>query len=46
MILELAVKANYSYINTYNKQDFQNVDKFDVKLTTAKEFLQIIEELP
>ncbi|MEX2603855.1 MAG: putative toxin-antitoxin system toxin component, PIN family [Gracilimonas sp.] len=46
MILELAVRANCKYIVTYNKADFQGVDKFDIKLVTAKEFLQIIQELP
>ncbi|SMO46834.1 putative toxin-antitoxin system toxin component, PIN family [Gracilimonas mengyeensis] len=46
MVLELAVRANCKYIVTYNKTDFQGVDKFGVKLATAKEFLQIIEELP
>lgn len=45
MILELAVRANCKYIVTYNKTDFQGVDKFDIKLATAKEFLQIIQEL-
>ena len=46
MILELAVRANCKYIVTYNNADFQGVDKFDIKLATAKEFLQIIQELP
>jgi len=46
MILELAVRANYKYIVTYNKADFQGVEKFDIKLVTAKEFLQFIKELP
>ncbi|MEX0724179.1 MAG: putative toxin-antitoxin system toxin component, PIN family [Gracilimonas sp.] len=46
MILELAVRANCEYIVTYNKADFKGVDKFDIKLATAKEFLQIIQELP
>lgn len=46
MILELAVRANCKYIVTYNKADFQGVDKFDIELVTAKEFLQIIQELP
>lgn len=45
MFLELAVGANCKYIVTYNKADFQGVDKFDIKLATAKEFLQIIKEL-
>jgi len=46
MILELAVRANCKYIVTYNKADFQGVDTFDIELVTAKEFLQIIQELP
>lgn len=46
MILELAVRAGCQYIVTYNKQDFQDVDKFGIQLATAKEFLQIIKELP
>lgn len=46
MILELAVRADCQYIVTYNKQDFQGVDKFGIQLATAKEFLQIIKELP
>lgn len=46
MILELAVRANCNYIVTYNKADFKGVDTFDIKLATAKEFLQIIQELP
>lgn len=45
MLLELAVKANCQYIVTYNKRDFRGVGKFGIKLVTAKEFLQIIEEL-
>lgn len=46
LILELAVKANCSYIVTYNKQDFEGVDAFGVKVVDAREFLQIIGELP
>lgn len=46
MILELAVRAGCHYIITYNKSDFQGVEKFDLKLATAKEFLQHINELP
>lgn len=46
MILELAVRANCKYIVTYKKTDFQGVNKFDIKPVTAKEFLQIIRELP
>lgn len=46
MILELAIRANCKYIVTNNKADFKGVDKFDIELATAKEFLQIIQELP
>lgn len=46
LILELAVKARCSYIVTYNKQDFVGVDAFGIKLVDAREFLQIIGELP
>lgn len=46
MILELAVRAGCRYIVTYNKRDFKGVDQFGIELATAKEFLQIINELP
>lgn len=46
MILELAVSTGCQYIITYNKQDFQGVNKFGIHLVTAKEFLQTIKELP
>lgn len=45
MILELAVRAGCQYIVTYNKRDFEGVDKFGIQLATAKEFLQIIKDL-
>ncbi len=46
MILEVAVGSQCQYIVTYNKQDFQGVERFGIELVTAKEFLKIIEELP
>jgi predicted nucleic acid-binding protein len=46
MILELAVKAKCSCIVTYNKQDFEGVDAFGIKIVNAREFLQIPGELP
>lgn len=46
MILELAVKAQCDYIITYNKRDFEGLQRFDIALADAKEFLQIIGELP
>lgn len=46
MILELAVGSQSQYIVTYNKQDFQGVERFGIEVVTAKEFLGIIKELP
>lgn len=46
MILELAVRAGCQYIVTYNKRDFEGVNQFGIKPVTAKEFLQIIKEIP
>lgn len=45
MILELAVRAGCEYIITYKKNDFSGIEKFDIRLATAKEFLQHIDEL-
>lgn len=46
MILELAVRAACQYIVTYNKRDFEGIDQFGIESVTAKEFLQIIKEIP
>lgn len=46
MILELAVKAQCDYIVTYNKRDFEGLQRFDIALADAREILQIIGELP
>lgn len=46
MILELAVRAECQYIVTYNKRDFEGVDQFGIEPVTAKEFLEIIKEIP
>lgn len=46
MVLETAFNANADYIITYNKKDFENIDKvFYIKAITPKEFLQIVGEL-
>jgi len=45
MVLELAVTANCDFIITYNKKDFQGVDRFGIDLLTPKEFLQKIGEV-
>jgi len=46
MVLETAFNAGCDYIVTYNGKDFSNVEeKFDIKIVTPKEFLQIAGEL-
>lgn len=42
MILELAVESECDYIITFNKKDFKNIEKFNLKALTPKEFLKII----
>ena len=39
LVLELAVKAQSSYIITFNKKDFRNISKFGIKAVTPMEFL-------
>ena len=46
MILELAVSAGCEIIVTYNKDDFEGVEQFGIRVMTAQEFLQEIGELP
>ena len=44
MILELAVESECDYIVTFNKKDFKNIEKFNLRTVTPKEFLKIIGE--
>jgi putative PIN family toxin of toxin-antitoxin system len=46
MVLELAVAASCDFIVTYNKRDFQGVERFGIKVVTPGEFLEKIGELP
>ena len=46
MVLELAVAAGCDFIVTYNQRDFRGAERLGVQVTTAKEFLQKIGELP
>ena len=46
MVLELAVSAGCNIIVTYNKDDFEGVEQFGVRVMTAQEFLRAIGELP
>ncbi len=40
MLLELAVKAQCKYIITFNKRDFQGIEKFSLVAITPYEFLK------
>jgi len=44
-VLELAVEAQCDFIITFNKRDFQGVEKFGIDVLTPGEFLKIIGEL-
>ncbi len=44
MFLELAVESESDFIITFNKRDFEGVEKFEIKTITPKEFLRIIGE--
>ncbi|MBX7235634.1 MAG: putative toxin-antitoxin system toxin component, PIN family [Caldilineales bacterium] len=44
MILELAVKAQCSYIVTHNKRHFLGVEQFNLSAVTPAEFLILIGE--
>ncbi len=45
MLLELAVAAKANYIVTYNVADFRETHKFNIKIVTPKQFLELIGEL-
>jgi len=46
MVLEVAFNAKANYIITYNKRDFEGVEKyFSIKVLTPKEFLIEIGEI-
>lgn len=44
MILELAVESECDYIITFNKKDFEGIERFGLKAITPKKFLEIIGE--
>lgn len=46
MVLELAVRAGYESIVTYNTRDFAGVEQFGLKLLKPSEFLCLIGKLP
>jgi len=44
MFLELAVESGSDFIITFNKRDFEGIEKFGIKVITPKEFLKVIGE--
>lgn len=46
MLLELAVSAGCRVIVTYNKDDFEAVERFGIRVMTPRDFLSEIGELP
>jgi len=44
-VLEAALNSGSGYIITYNKNDFKNVEIFNIEILTPKEFLVLIGEL-
>lgn len=45
-VLELAVASSAEYLVTYNKRDFAGAERFGIQVVNAKEFLQILGEIP
>ncbi len=45
-VLELAVASSAKYLVTYNKRHFAGAERFGVLVVNAKEFLQILGEIP
>jgi len=46
MVLELAVAAGCDHIVTYNKKDFAEARRFGLRVTTPREFLKLLGEIP
>lgn len=45
LILELAVESESDFIITYDKKDFEGIDKFGLQILTPGEFLEKIGEI-
>ena len=45
-VLELAVVARCDYIITFNKRDFEGVERFGIEVIDPKTFLEKIGALP
>ena len=45
MILELAIASQSSYIVTFNRKDFANIELFGIKAILPSDFLKIVRNL-
>lgn len=45
-ILELAIRINADFIVTFNSKHFSNAADFGVKLTTPRDFLKFVGDIP
>ena len=45
LVLEVAVESESDFIISYNKKDFKDIGKFDLKVLTPQEFLKLIEAI-
>ena len=45
-VLELAVEAQCDFIVTYNTRDFEGAEQFGLRVVTAREFLNVLGEMP
>ena len=43
-LLELAIASQSSYIVTFNKRDFKNVEQYGIGVVTPGELFKILEE--
>jgi predicted nucleic acid-binding protein len=46
MVLEVAVAGGCNAIISYNKRDFAGIESFNLTVSSPKEFLEAIGELP
>ena len=46
LVLELAVTARCDYIITYNQRDFRGAERFGIRISDPRTFLQAIGDLP
>ena len=45
MVLELAVESESDIIITFNKSDFEGIERFGINVLTPKEFFRMIGDI-